>query len=76
MPQVRRGFVGLLSDMGPDFVLTLQFIDAEEDADYRVFRNVLRFCRSRLSAYMGAGMDSAVGLRGLPLTSTRKYRLP
>jgi hypothetical protein len=58
----------LLSDMGPDSVLTLQFINPEEDADDRVFRNVLRLSRSRLSAYMGAGIDSAVRLRGLPLT--------
>jgi len=66
----------LLSDMVPDFVLTLQFIDAKENADHRVFRNVLRFCRSRLSAYIGVWIISAVGLRGLPLTSSRKYRLP
>jgi len=65
----------LLHNAMPDFVLTLQFINLEQDANDRVFRNVLRFCRSKLSAYMGAGIDSAVRLGGLPLTSIRRYRL-
>ena len=65
----------LLHNGMPDFVLTLQFINLEQDANDWVFRNVLRFCRSKLSAYMGARIDPAVRLGGLPLTSIRRYRL-
>jgi hypothetical protein len=60
-------------DVMPDFVLTLQFVDAKEDEDDRVFRNVLHLSRSRLGSCIGACIESAAGFRRL--VSSWKNRL-
>ena len=63
----------MLLDPMAAFLPMLQFVDAEENANDRVFGNVSRFSRARSGACIGARMAPFVWLYRLTVSSIGKY---